>query len=339
MQESAAAQQPKLLFIIMEAKEVLSHAHAALIQCDYKRAIGYYEQLLAGIKDEMSQQQNHPSGYKRRRKGTAQQLKRDLLLGYANAMAHCENADDLSVASALQVYRQLLLNEMVVDGRIMERLLRNATSALVGRVQGQRQRRKGRKLSSSSSSFFTCTAKRLQEPRSVFGDKRLLGHQVGSELLDSTAGHNDLEIRAAPAVATEQGDRHLVMDTFDVDPLLCGVCDDLLKQPVTVQCGHTFCRQCAMSLRECSRCPVDQAAPIVIMAVGHVQEQQQQQQQSQQVEGVQMEKDVLISRLVDKWWGAELKAESRNENARLYLEAGQLDQALRSANESLEQGE
>lgn len=327
----------------MEAKEVLAHAHAALIQCDYKRAIGYYEQLLAGIKDEMSQQQNHPSGYKRRRKGTAQQLKRDLLLGYANAMAHCENADDLSVASALQVYRQLLLNEMVVDGRIMERLLRNATSALVGRVQGQRQRRKGRKLSPSSS-FFTCTAKRLQEPRSVFGDKRLLGHQVGSGsgdnelLLDSTAGHNDLEIRAAaPAVATTgEGNRHLAMDTFDVDPLLCGVCDDLLKQPVTVQCGHTFCRQCAMSLRECSRCPVDQAAPIVIMAVGHVQEQQQQ---SQQVEGVQMEKDVLISRLVDKWWGAELKAESRNENARLYLEAGQLDQALRSANESLEQGE
>lgn len=311
----------------MEAKEVLSQAYAALIQCDFKRAMGYYEQLLASIKDEIIQRNHHQSVNKRRRKTSctaSDRFKRDLLVGYANAMACCEDVDDMSVASAFQVYRQLLLNETDVDGRIMERLLRNATSALVERVRGQR-RRERRKGGASSLQPFCPT---------ISGVKRLvLNRQVGdNELNGATAGHNDLA-KWAPAETVKQQLKQMDPSAFDVDPLLCSVCDDLLKQPVTVQCGHTFCRNCAMSLRNCSRCPVDQAPLVVIPAV------QDGSDATDEVYAVHMEKDVLISRLVEKWWGAELKAEPRNENARHYLEAGQLDQALRSANESLEQGE
>lgn len=110
----------------------------------------------------------------------------------------------------------------------------------------------------------------------------------------------------------------------DVDPLLCAHCEDLLRAPVTTACGHTFCRPCALTLRKCSRC----AEELVGDAVSR-----------EDAEDLLPEKDVLVSRLVEKWWGAELRAEPRNADARLHLGAGQLDQALRSANESLEQGE
>lgn len=238
--------------------------------------------------------------YKRRRKahlsasggrGTSQ-LRRDLFLGYASAMAYCEDYTIVPVARALQVYHQLLLEELSVDGELMERLLRNATSALVEIVR--QGRRKGRK------DHVSLRQKEEEE------DEENASVVVNFLATDANI---DLDVVAPSQL---------------VDPLLCGVCEDLLKVPVTAPCGHTFCRQCAASLQMCNRCP-DQG-PCGATA-------------SDSGEGLYgLEKDVIISRLVDKWWGAELKAECRNEKARFYLEAGQLDQALRCVNESLEQG-
>lgn len=307
----------------MDAKEVLSKAHAALVQSDYKRAIGYYEQLLqqvmasgggGGVKGETMEQKSPLITHKRRRKlrGNMEfrdQMKRDLLLGYANAMAYCENPADLMVASAFHVYRQLLANRLDVDGQTMERLLWKATAALVESVV-----RSGRKKGGNA----------LHEPFALAVNVERNHLLVGDSLVAASA-KNDLEI-GAPVVLEEAAGRQLV-ESCSVDPLLCGVCDDLLKFPVTAQCGHTFCRQCAVSLRKCNRCPIGQNRTNSAGAIAHDQNCS---------EG--LEKDVLVSRLVDKWWGAELSAETRNENARLSLEAGQLDQALRSANESLEQG-
>lgn len=101
----------------------------------------------------------------------------------------------------------------------------------------------------------------------------------------------------------------------DTDPFLCAICEDLLKGPVTVPCGHTYCRECVLSVRACVQC----ARP-----VPHLQP---------------LDKDVFIGRLVDRWWGAELNADPINAEARRFLQAGHLDEALRCANESLEQGE
>ncbi|XP_036338305.1 uncharacterized protein LOC118748106 [Rhagoletis pomonella] len=42
----------------------------------------------------------------------------------------------------------------------------------------------------------------------------------------------------------------------DYDPLLCPLCSDILRCPVTTNCGHTFCRQCCETITQCNICHV-----------------------------------------------------------------------------------
>lgn len=42
----------------------------------------------------------------------------------------------------------------------------------------------------------------------------------------------------------------------DYDPLLCPLCGDILRCPVTTNCGHTFCRQCCETITQCNICQV-----------------------------------------------------------------------------------
>ncbi|XP_029725794.2 LON peptidase N-terminal domain and RING finger protein 1 [Aedes albopictus] len=48
------------------------------------------------------------------------------------------------------------------------------------------------------------------------------------------------------------------------------------------------------------------------------------------------EQDILVRRLVERWWGPELKAAELNEEAQRHLEGDALDEALRCCNQSLE---
>ena len=50
------------------------------------------------------------------------------------------------------------------------------------------------------------------------------------------------------------------------------------------------------------------------------------------------EQDILIRRLVEKWWSPSLKASELNEEAERFLERNLLDDALKSCNQSLEFG-
>lgn len=50
------------------------------------------------------------------------------------------------------------------------------------------------------------------------------------------------------------------------------------------------------------------------------------------------EQDILIRRLVEKWWSPSLKASELNEEAERFLERDLLDEALKSCNQSLEIG-
>lgn len=50
------------------------------------------------------------------------------------------------------------------------------------------------------------------------------------------------------------------------------------------------------------------------------------------------EQDILIRRLVEKWWSPSLKASELNEEAERFLERNLLDEALKSCNQSLEVG-
>lgn len=51
------------------------------------------------------------------------------------------------------------------------------------------------------------------------------------------------------------------------------------------------------------------------------------------------EQDILIRRLVEKWWSPSLKASELNEEAERFLERNLFDDALKSCNQSLEVGE
>lgn len=50
------------------------------------------------------------------------------------------------------------------------------------------------------------------------------------------------------------------------------------------------------------------------------------------------EQDILVRRLVEKWWSPSLKASELNEEAERFLERNSLDDALKSCNQSLDAG-
>lgn len=51
------------------------------------------------------------------------------------------------------------------------------------------------------------------------------------------------------------------------------------------------------------------------------------------------EQDIMVRRLVEKWWSPSLKASELNEEAERFLERNAMDEALKSCNQSLEIGE
>lgn len=98
------------------------------------------------------------------------------------------------------------------------------------------------------------------------------------------------------------------------DPLLCPICHEVTIQPVTAMCGHTFCRQCVTDRTQCTECGVKFAV------------------------GQNFEQDILVKKLVEKWWPNEIKSSELNDEAIGYLDTNSLDDALRCCNQSLEKG-
>lgn len=88
------------------------------------------------------------------------------------------------------------------------------------------------------------------------------------------------------------------------DPLGCAICGDLLSHPITVQCGHTFCADCCVGQTQCTVCG-RKFRPF--------------------------KPDVLVGRLVEKWWSPEA-----NQRAGQLLAGRRLDEALKACNESLD---
>lgn len=99
------------------------------------------------------------------------------------------------------------------------------------------------------------------------------------------------------------------------DSLNCSICFGVLKCPVTAPCGHTFCRQCCFGRTQCIQC--NEKFPISNSG---------------------FEQDILVRRLVDKWWNSEIKSAELTEEALRYLENNSLVESLRCCHESLEKG-
>lgn len=160
-----------------------------------------------------------------------------------------------------------------------------------------------------------------------------------------------------------------------VDGLCCPICEGVLRYPVTATCGHTFCRQCCFGHSSCTVCgqrfpsvvaPVP--PPVVATSSTVVSVGASPSTSSTAISGgdggavaleltrygavdssttpssslaaatVGFEQDILIRRLVERWWGPELKAAELQEEAQRHLEAHSLDEALRCCNQSLEHG-
>lgn len=151
-----------------------------------------------------------------------------------------------------------------------------------------------------------------------------------------------------------------------VDPLCCPICEDVLKYPVTSLCGHTYCRQCCFGRTQCTVCGqmfpnVTNQQPLFTKsssstatstatnaAASNVEPQINKNEiimseflpDGSENEGGcgGFEQDILVRRLVEKWWSPLIKARELNEEIERHLDANCLDGALRCCNQSLEQG-
>ncbi|XP_066992983.2 LON peptidase N-terminal domain and RING finger protein 3 [Anabrus simplex] len=87
------------------------------------------------------------------------------------------------------------------------------------------------------------------------------------------------------------------LKTMDVSSsFTCGMCEGALVMPVTVPCGHTFCRKCVIkdASKMCCKCGF-------------------------KLQSGQMETNILVKGLVEKWWGPEVESATlRQEGNELF---------------------
>ncbi|KAL0127814.1 hypothetical protein PUN28_003211 [Cardiocondyla obscurior] len=86
----------------------------------------------------------------------------------------------------------------------------------------------------------------------------------------------------------------------------CPLCEGTLCQPVTTGCGHTYCRNCVDSSKSCRVCGLK----IAIVS----------------------ETNVLVQRLVERWWPREAEASRARHEGDILVRKGHLGQALERYN-------
>ena len=104
------------------------------------------------------------------------------------------------------------------------------------------------------------------------------------------------------------GSRRRMNDSF-----ACPSCEGTLYQPITTNCGHTFCKNCLEPAKNCRVC-------------------------GQKVDEVG-ETNVLVQRLVEKWWPREAEASRVRHEGDLLLGEGRIGQALERYNLAVHLGE
>lgn len=114
-----------------------------------------------------------------------------------------------------------------------------------------------------------------------------------------------------------------------VDDLACGFCYGLLINPVTVQCGHSFCKKCVATRKECNLCNT---------ALGNIGGGSPSIKGNTLGSIIRFEPNVMIKTLVEKWWGKELNAAMLRDQGNVLFEKGNIDAALLKYNAALELG-
>ncbi|CRK92767.1 CLUMA_CG006225, isoform A [Clunio marinus] len=169
------------------------------------------------------------------------------------------------------------------------------------------------------------------------------------------------------------GTNYMTNSNMDhVDPLCCPICEDVLKYPVTSICGHTFCRECIFGRSKCILCwkkfpfnntsvqnqfePQTSSSHCTAVKNSTVTSEIHPASSNSNEESCiflaekenckaifesviksnGLEQDILVRRLVEKWWSSLLKASKFNKEAEQYLERNLWDEALKVCNQSLE---
>nr|XP_018917846.1 PREDICTED: LON peptidase N-terminal domain and RING finger protein 3 [Bemisia tabaci] len=117
----------------------------------------------------------------------------------------------------------------------------------------------------------------------------------------TTAFLEHLSARAAAAAAADPG---RAREAPEPCAFVCGLCDNVLLQPVTLACGHTFCRKCLQRepTKACRRC-------------GHKIAQR-------------LEINVLIRSLVEKFWAEDIAAARLRDEGNQLFGSNQVEAAL-----------
>ena len=136
-----------------------------------------------------------------------------------------------------------------------------------------------------------------------------------------------LEDLGVPTSNTNNQSSRRVVVIPETASFACPKCEGAMYQPVTLDCGHTFCRVCVEegeSCRVCGQRRLCEDAP---------QLAQQQQQQ------VNLETNVLVQRLVEKWWPREAEASAARHEADALMKKGLLNEALERYDLAVQLGE
>lgn len=94
----------------------------------------------------------------------------------------------------------------------------------------------------------------------------------------------------------------------------CPICEGILLQPVTIACGHTFCRRCLARdiSRSCRQCGQKIASGCILQT------------------------NVLMKGLSEKWWPEEIRAARLREQGNELYQRNEIDAALAKYGEALQ---
>lgn len=97
----------------------------------------------------------------------------------------------------------------------------------------------------------------------------------------------------------------------------CAICDNVMCQPTTLQCGHTFCTLCVVRDRHTGQC----------RACGH-----------KLSPNSPLETNVIAKNVTEKWFHSELVASRLREEGNKLCQNNQLEDALLKYNEAINTG-